>query len=125
MKIAIPTSDGLLCPHFGHCQEFTFFEVETDKGEITNTTTEVPPLHEPGVLPQWLANNNCNIIIAGGMGQRAINLFSEAGITVITGASPEAPEKIAMSYIKNQLVTGDNACDDLGPGHSDGGCKSK
>jgi ATP-binding protein involved in chromosome partitioning len=123
MKIAIPTSDGLLCPHFGHCQEFTFIEADQETNKITDTTIEVPPPHEPGILPKWLAEKKCNLIIAGGMGQMAITLFNQAGITVICGAPSDAPEKLVQSYLDKQLTTGENACDSAGDGHG-GGCNS-
>ena len=34
MKIAIPTADGKLCPHFGHCEAFTFAEIDEATKEI-------------------------------------------------------------------------------------------
>lgn len=50
-------------------------------------------------------------VIAGGMGARAVGLFDERGIKVITGARPGIPEDIVMDYLENRLVTGANACD--------------
>ena len=66
----------------------------------------VPPMHEPGVLPRWLHENNVNVIIAGGMGQRAIMLFNQAGIEVVTGASVADPEDLVSNYLQNNLQTG-------------------
>ena len=34
MKICIPTSDGKLCGHFGHCDSFTFAEINPETKEI-------------------------------------------------------------------------------------------
>ena len=73
--------------------------------------TLVPPPHEPGVLPDWLHHLGADVIIAGGMGQRAISLFRENGIKVITGASELEPEKLINSYLDNTLMTGANVCD--------------
>ncbi len=47
----------------------------------------VPPPHEPGLLPTWLQEQGADIIIAGGMGSRAQELFLGKGIHVVTGAS--------------------------------------
>ena len=42
MKIAIPTLEGKLCAHFGHCESFTFVEVDTEKKEILNIIETAP-----------------------------------------------------------------------------------
>ena len=109
MKIAIPLADGKLTTHFGHCQEFAIIEVAGD--EITNKQTLAPPPHEPGVLPAWLHDMGTEVIIAGGMGGRALDLFAQNGITVITGAPAAAPEDLVKSYLDNSLEAGANVCD--------------
>ena len=109
MKIAIPIANGKLTAHFGHCQEFALVEVEGN--EITKTEMLVPPPHEPGVLPNWLHQLGADVIIAGGMGQRAVGLFEERGIKVFTGAPALAPEELVNSYLNNTLMTGANLCD--------------
>lgn len=108
MKIAIPMADGKLTPHFGHCREFAFVEVADHK--ITNSEILVPPPHEPGVLPQWLADNNVDVVLAGGMGRRAIDLLTQAGIKVVTGAPAGDPETLVTGYLQNSLDTGENVC---------------
>jgi ATP-binding protein involved in chromosome partitioning len=112
MKIAIPTAEGLLCPHFGHCQQFAIVDVNEEKKEIISTTMLTPPAHEPGILPQWISQQECSIVIAGGMGGRALNMFGQSGITVISGASAIKPEDAVMAYLKGELVTGGNLCDE-------------
>jgi len=109
MKFAIPLADGKLTAHFGHCQEFALIEVEND--EIKKKDTHVPPPHEPGVLPAWLHSLGANVIIAGGMGGRAIDLFKQNGINVIVGAPALEPEELVRSYLDNTLSTGANVCD--------------
>jgi predicted Fe-Mo cluster-binding NifX family protein len=63
------------------------------------------------VLPSWLHEIGADIIIAGGMGQRAIGLFGEKGIKVITGAPELEPEALVASYLDNTLIAGTNVCD--------------
>ena len=109
MKFAIPLADGKLTAHFGHCQEFAIIEVEGN--EITKKETLVPPPHEPGVLPSWLHSLGANVIIAGGMGGRAIDLFKQNDINVIIGAPALEPEELVRSYLNNTLATGANVCD--------------
>lgn len=111
MKIAIPTANGRLCMHFGHCEKFTLIDVEPTTKTIQKVEPVDPPPHEPGVLPHWLAERGADLVIAGGMGQRAQSLFEEQNIKVITGAPADTPEKIAQAYLNNALETGANGCD--------------
>jgi predicted Fe-Mo cluster-binding NifX family protein len=111
MKIAIPLADGLLCAHFGHCQEFALVEVDDDTKTITGQSRHTPPPHEPGVLPQWLHELGANIIIAGGMGQRAHALFAQNEISVVVGAASDSPDNLVAQYLSETLKTGENLCD--------------
>ena len=92
MKIAIPTAEGKLCMHFGHCQVFTIVEIDDESKEIVSVKGEAPPLHEPGVLPKWLSELGVKLIIAGGMGMRAQQFFVQYGVEVLVGAPAEPPE---------------------------------
>jgi predicted Fe-Mo cluster-binding NifX family protein len=109
MKFAIPLAEGKLTAHFGHCQEFALVEVEGNV--IKNKETLVPPPHEPGVLPKWLHDQGANVIIAGGMGARALDLFAQNDIKVIVGASALTPEELVKQYLDNTLQTSGNVCD--------------
>ena len=107
--IAIPTAGGKLCSHFGHCEQFAL--IETADGKIKGKTMQTPPPHEPGVLPKWLHDQGASVIIAGGMGSRAQQLFDQNGIKVITGAPMDSPESLVNQYLSDNLVIGDNTCD--------------
>jgi len=111
MRIAIPIDEGKLSPHFGHCGHFALVDVDPcAKVILSREDVEAPP-HEPGLLPAWLAERGANVIIAGGMGQRARHLFGEQGITVVVGASARAPEPLVSDYLAGTLEVGDNICD--------------
>ncbi|MEE8572484.1 MAG: NifB/NifX family molybdenum-iron cluster-binding protein, partial [Gemmatimonadota bacterium] len=71
---------------------------------------EAPP-HQPGLLPAWLNERGVNMVIAGGMGSRAQELFSQAGIEVMVGAASTDPKEIVQSYFDGTLVAGQNVCD--------------
>ena len=111
MRYAVPCVNGKLSMHFGHCQEFVLVDTDDEKKTITGSQSLVPPPHEPGVLPQWLHEQGANVIIAGGMGTRAQQLFTANDITVITGAPAGDPEELVSVYMNGALETGDNACD--------------
>ena len=111
MKIAIPLAAGKLALHFGHCERFALVDVDpTQKMILKREDIEAPP-HEPGLLPKWLAERGVNMIIAGGMGQRAQGLFVEHGIQVIVGAPADTPERLVGDYLAGTLQGGENVCD--------------
>ena len=110
MKFAVPTYQGKLCAHFGHCEAFALIDANKE-GTITNETYVTPPPHEPGLLPPWLAQQGVDCVIAGGMGSRAQQLFAQQGIKVITGAQNEDPREAVIQYLKGTLETGANTCD--------------
>ncbi len=111
MKIAIPTSGGQLCPHFGHCDEFTIVDVNPESKEVLGTSVVPAPEHEPGLLPRWLHEMGATVIIAGGMGARAQGLFTQNGVAVCVGAPVAAPADIVAAYLEGTLETGSNLCD--------------
>ena len=111
MKIAIPVTDNKLCTHFGHCEKFEVFDVNDNTKNITGRATFTAPPHEPGLLPRWLADKGVKCVIAGGMGSRAVTIFKENGVNVITGAQTGDPGEILKEYMEGRLVTGSNVCD--------------
>ena len=111
MRIAIPLVRGKLSLHFGHCDQFAVFEVDGDSKKVISRNDKTPPGHAPGVLPQWLGDIGVDVIIAGGMGQRAQQLFAQNGIEVVIGAQTSTPEGLVSAYLQDSLVTGNNICD--------------
>jgi ATP-binding protein involved in chromosome partitioning len=111
MRYAVPITDGKVSLHFGHCESFALIDVDEAARKIVNKKLVTPPEHQPGVLPAWLAEEGVNIVIAGGMGSRAQNLFSENRIEVIVGSMEGDPEEVVLSHLHGALETGDNVCD--------------
>jgi predicted Fe-Mo cluster-binding NifX family protein len=111
MRIAIPLADGKLAMHFGHCQHFAMVDVDTAAKKILKREDIAAPPHEPGLLPPWLAERGAKIIITGGMGQRAHDLFAQQGVEVMLGAPVETPEKLIEDYFAGTLTLGVNICD--------------
>ncbi|MBL7139238.1 MAG: NifB/NifX family molybdenum-iron cluster-binding protein [Bacteroidales bacterium] len=109
LKVAVPTQNNLLTAHFGHCEKFAIIDIEDNI--IVNETHVDPPIHQPGVYPQFLAQQGVDLIIAGGMGMKAQNLFAQYNIKVYIGVQNGTPKQLAEDYLKNQLQTGRNLCD--------------
>jgi predicted Fe-Mo cluster-binding NifX family protein len=111
MRIAIPLTGGKLSQHFGHCEQFAIIDVDKDSKSIKSKELVNPPAHEPGVLPKWLSGLQVELIIAGGIGQRAQQLFAQNQIEVIVGAPAEPPENLVTNYLNATLQTDANVCD--------------
>ncbi|MDA3901736.1 MAG: NifB/NifX family molybdenum-iron cluster-binding protein [Spirochaetes bacterium] len=111
MKIAIPCVQDKLSLHFGHCAYFTFITVDDTTRSIVDETREDAPPHEPGLLPAWVKERDASLVICGGMGQRAQQLFNSQGIEVLVGAPSDVPRVIVQSYLNGKLETGVNGCD--------------
>jgi len=109
MRFAIPMAQGKLALHFGHCESFAIVDVED--GEVVSREDATAPEHLPGLLPKWLGEQKVNVVIAGGMGQRAIDLFTEQGIKVAVGAPREEPEALVKAHLAGTLGGGENICD--------------
>jgi predicted Fe-Mo cluster-binding NifX family protein len=111
VRIAIPTAEGKLAMHFGHCREFALVDVDAESRKVLEVRVVPAPLHQPGLLPPWLAEQGVTAVIAGGMGMRARQLFESHGIDVIVGAPAEEPRQIALAFLDGSLQTGPNICD--------------
>ncbi len=111
MKIAVPLAEGKLAMHFGHCERFELVEVDPQTRTILGSTFLTPPPHEPGVLPRWLHEQGAEVILAGGMGQRAQDLFVQNGIKVMVGAPARTPRELVTEYLEGTLRSEANLCD--------------
>ena len=108
-KIAVPVDEtGILDAHFGHCKYFQFFSIEDKK--IIAEEKIVPPPHEPGILPPWVAKQGATDVIAGGMGQRAIQLFNQNNVNVFVGAPKKDAQELVNEFLNESLNLSANYC---------------
>lgn len=107
-RIAIPVVDEVLSAHFGQCEAFAYIDVEDDK--IVSIVYLDPPEHLPGTYPRWVSANGATTVIAGGMGQQAINLFNGFGIDVFVGAPILEPKTLVSMFLNGQLTLDANYC---------------
>ncbi|MHC1707885.1 MAG: NifB/NifX family molybdenum-iron cluster-binding protein [Bacteroidales bacterium] len=106
--IAIPLENGVLCAHFGHCQQFAIVEVKNS--EIVSIKEITPPEHVPGLYPRWVAQFGVTDVIAGGMGQHAIDLFNEQKINAFVGAPIQSARLLVHDFLANKLNLSANYC---------------
>ncbi|MCR4420702.1 MAG: NifB/NifX family molybdenum-iron cluster-binding protein [Clostridia bacterium] len=106
-KVAIASEGEWVSEHFGHCPEYTIFDLE---GNAIGRKTVVPnPGHQPGFLPQYLGRFGVTHVIAGGMGPRAQQLFLEQGIRPILGVSGKV-EDVIQAFAAGVLQPGESTC---------------
>ena len=110
MKIVIPSADEKLCGHFGHCEYFTFVEVNPESKEILNIEKKVP---EEGISCQsasWIATQGANVVLAGGMGGRPMAIFAQNGVKVIAGCPELEIETVVNQFLNDSLALGEKSC---------------
>ena len=110
MKIVIPTLEGKLCAHFGHCETFSFVEVDAESKEVLNIEQKAP---EEGISCQsasWIAAQGANVVLAGGMGGRPMGILTECGIKIVTGCEELPIKEVVEQFLNESLVTGENSC---------------
>jgi predicted Fe-Mo cluster-binding NifX family protein len=95
--------------HFGRCPYYTFVDVEG--AEVIGVEVLENPYftnHTPGVVPHFINTQKANVMIAGGMGPRAIDMFQGFGIEVATGVGGEVGN-VLNAYFEGK-VQGTSPC---------------
>jgi len=111
MRLAMPCEENQITEHFGHAPQFGFFDVDPATGRIEKEEFLPAPPHQPGLLPQWVAAQGADVVLASGMGGRAVALFEQHGVTVVLGVAAGDPRKAVEDYLQGNLATGANPCD--------------
>lgn len=122
-RIALACEDnqglgGQISQHFGRCPYYLIVDVEGD--EIRKTDSVSNPYynrHVPGMVPQFINQQGANVMIAGGMGPRAIDMFTSLGIEVVTGAMGNAGN-VLQAYLRGE-ISGVEPCEHDYPGGHD------
>ena len=119
-RIALACEDnqglsGQMSQHFGRCPYYLIVDVEGD--EIKGTDSVINPYynnHVPGMVPKFINEQGANVMIAGGMGPRAIDMFGNLGIEVVTGAIGNVGN-VLQAYLKGE-ISGVEPCEHDYPG---------
>ena len=107
MRIAVAAMGTTVAGHFGHCENFILFDAEN--GKITAENNVPNPGHRPGFLPNFLADKGAEVIISGGMGGGAVDIFNERNVEVIVGAVGDARANVE-AYLRGKLKTTGSVC---------------
>jgi predicted Fe-Mo cluster-binding NifX family protein len=117
-RIAVPSNgagglDGTRSGHFGHCDVFTFIDVED--GEIKEVTTLQNEEHVQGgcmVPVNLLSSHNVNVLVVGGIGMRPLMGFKQVGIDVYHDAERAEIRPVVEDLIAGKLqeIQNDEVC---------------
>lgn len=119
MKIAIPHDNGCLHGHFGGCREFALVHVDPEKKAPLRIEILAAPEHQPGAFPRWLREQGATVIIAGGIGRRALELFAQEGIDVRPGFVGASIDDLVTCYLEGTLTGSPEGCAGHGYHHHD------
>ncbi len=109
MKIAVPSQNGLIDEHFGHCKEFLVFRV--DGSDLVQERTIPSPEGcgcKSGVAGE-LAKAGVTHLVAGNMGEGAVRVLASHGITVVRGASGDA-RAAAQAFLSGAIKDSGTGC---------------
>lgn len=109
MKIALPSRQDQIDSHFGHCEYFTVFTV--DNKEITDQTIVESPAGCgcKSNIAKTLADMGVTLMLAGNMGDGAVQVLHNAGIEVVRGCSGNVKE-IALAWLAGALKDSGDSC---------------
>jgi len=120
MKLAVPTKGNTVDSHFGHCEAYTIFSVDENKKIISSEMLPSPQgcgckSNIAGVLKE----KGVSIMLAGNMGDGALNVLNHQGITVYRGCSGDV-RQVAEAFMQDQINDSGEGChhhDHEGEGH--------
>ena len=107
-RIAIPTADGVLYPHFGKAPQVTVFDIEDNK--IIDKQVLTSPEHAHGAMPRFLQGLDVTDVLCGGLGAGAVKLLNEMNINIHGGAPAIAVDDVLKKYLDGTIVYGDSSC---------------
>ena len=111
MQIAIPTKEGVVDDHFGHCAYYTIFTVDSD-----NKITKKERLNSPqgcgcqSGIAVTLREMGVNVMLAGNMGEGAKVVLEENKIKVVRGCSGDIDEVISH-YLAGKINDSGEGCE--------------
>ncbi|MGV8058492.1 MAG: NifB/NifX family molybdenum-iron cluster-binding protein [Smithellaceae bacterium] len=112
MKIALPSSQNHIDEHFGHCEYFTVFTVDDQKKILSEEKIASPAgCGCKSNIAQTLALQGVKLMLAGNMGQGAVNVLNNHGIEVLRGCAGDV-KTVTEQWLTGKLSDSGIACTD-------------
>lgn len=119
MRIAVTYENGEIFQHFGHTEQFKFYDVEEKR--VVNEQIAGVQGGGHGALAGFLTASGVDVLICGGIGGGAQSALAEAGIQLYGGVSGSADEAVAAWLAGTLRYNPDVQCSHHGHGHHEHG----
>lgn len=119
MKLAIPTRDGRVDDHFGHCDHYMVFTIDDNKQVISSERLESPQgCGCKSNIASIMQQMGITMMLAGNMGMGAFNKLSHHDISVIRGCQGDIHD-VLNAYLADNLSDSAESCDHHDCDHHD------
>jgi predicted Fe-Mo cluster-binding NifX family protein len=124
MRVAVSVDDNngldsVVSPHFGRCPYYVLVDLEGQEVKQVNAVANPNyGQHAPGTVPTFIQDQGANVMLAGGMGRRAIALFQQYGIQAATGAAGSVRHALEQ-YLGGDLQGAEPCSTSLGHDHEE------
>ncbi|HNW69431.1 MAG TPA: NifB/NifX family molybdenum-iron cluster-binding protein [Bacteroidales bacterium] len=109
MKVAVPTRNGQVDDHFGHCEYYTIFTIENGKVEKEETMKSPEGCGCKSNVAPMLAQMGVGVMLAGNMGMGALGVLNYNGIEVFRGCSGDVHDLI-KAYLEETITDSGESC---------------
>lgn len=109
-KIALPTRNGMIDNHFGHCEFYTIVTVNEENQVVM--TENIPSPQGCGCksnIASKLQADGITVMLAGNMGMGALEKLSSCGINVIRRCSGPIME-VVTAYLNGNIQDSGESC---------------
>ena len=117
--IAIPTRDGMVDDHFGHCAYYTVVTLDEKNQVVKQERLDSPEgCGCKSNIASAMQEMGITLMLAGNMGEGAYNKLNAHGISVIRGCHG-AIDDVLKAYQQGELKDSLESCDHHDCNHHD------
>ena len=110
MKIAVPTREGHVDDHIGHCDHYTIVTIENRQIVARETLPSPEGCGCKSGIATVLKDMGVEVMLAGNMGEGAKNVLQKNNIAVVRGCSGNI-ETLVQSYLLGFILDSGEKCD--------------
>ncbi|MGI6783515.1 MAG: NifB/NifX family molybdenum-iron cluster-binding protein [Aminivibrio sp.] len=108
-RAAIAIDGSVVAQHFGRVREFLLVTYEDGLETAREIFSAPEGEHAPGVFPNRVKEMGAQIVVAGGMGVKAKEFFTQLGVKVLT-VPPMEVEEAVKGLIAGSLQSAETDC---------------
>ena len=116
MKVAVPTREGRVDDHFGHCDHYTIFTIEGKQVISREVLASPQGCGCKSCIAADLEKMGVEVMLAGNMGDGALNKLSAHNIRVIRGCRGDI-EAVVRGFLAGFILDSGVGCSAHAEGH--------